>query len=132
MSKNKGTRAERELFHLFYNTNNFIPVRVAGSGSTPIPAPDLLVGNGLRSLAIECKSMKGTKKYIGNEKIQELLTFAQKFGAEPWIAMKFDYQGWFFLKPSDLERTKNNFVVSLEFAKEKGMRFEELVNGNNV
>ena len=69
--KGKGTRAERELFHMFYNTNKFLPLRVAGSGSTPIPAPDLLVGNGSRILAIECKAIKGTKKYLEQHSLVE-------------------------------------------------------------
>ena len=63
MSKKKGSRTERELFYLFYESS-WMPIRVAGSGSTPIPAPDLLVGNGKRVLAIECKAIKGTKKYF--------------------------------------------------------------------
>ncbi len=126
-SKRKGTRVERELFHMFSNTNIFIPIRVAGSGSTPIPAPDLLIGNGKRILAIECKAIKGTKKYLEQQQIQELITFAQKFGAEPWIAMKFDYQGWFFLKPSELARTKNGVPsISLKTAQQKALRFQDI------
>lgn len=127
MSKKKGTRSERELFHLFHQ-NNWMPCRIAGSGSTPIPAPDLIVGNGSRILAIECKSIKGNIKYIENEKIDELLTFSKRFGAEPWIAIKFDYQGWFFLPPEKLEKTKNGIpAISLKTAKEKALRFEDLI-----
>ena len=126
MSKKKGSRNERELFYLFYNSG-WMPLRTAGSGSTPIPAPDLLVGNGSRILAIECKSIKGKTKYIENERVEELLTFAQKFGAEPWIAMKFDYQGWFFLKPSELEKTKNGIpTISLKMAQQKALRFQDI------
>ena len=55
-NKGKGGRTERELIHMFYNTNIFMPLRVAGSGSTTLPAPDFLVGGKGRVLAIEFKS----------------------------------------------------------------------------
>lgn len=127
MSKKKGSRTERELFYLFYESS-WMPIRAAGSGSTPIPAPDLLVGNGKRVLAIECKAIKGTKKYFEQQQIQELLTFAEKFGAEPWIAIKFDYKGWFFLKPEELERTKNGIPsISIKTAQIKARKFHELI-----
>ena len=126
-SKGKGSRNERELFYLFYE-HDWMPLRTAGSGSTPIPAPDLLVGNGKRVLAIECKTIRGTKKYLEPQQIKELMIFAEKFGAEPWIAIKFDYQGWFFVKPSELEKTKNGMpAISLKNAQQKALRFQDMV-----
>ena len=68
MSKAKGSRAERELLGMFWE-NNFAGYRAAGSGSTPLPSPDLLVGNGKRYLAIECKSLKSKAKYLEEEQI---------------------------------------------------------------
>jgi|SRR3989338_3319647 len=119
--KKKGTRAERELFHWFYD-NGFMPCRIAGSGSTPLPSPDLVVGNGKKHYAIECKVLKSNIKYLYPEEMAELIEFAAKFGAEPWIAIKFDYKGWFFLKPEDTGRTKNGYYsISLELAKQKGL-----------
>ena len=56
-SKKKGTRAERELIHMFFKSEPWASVRVAGSGSMPFPCPDLVAGNGKRVLAIECKSL---------------------------------------------------------------------------
>ena len=120
-SKRKGTRFERELAHMFFD-HNWGCVRVAGSGSTPMPAPDILASNGKRYLAIECKVIGNTNKFFSEEDIQQLLKFSDKFGAEPWIAIKFDYKGWFFLKPEDTDRTKNGYYsISLELAKQKGL-----------
>ena len=129
MSKNKGSRTERELFHMFYD-NGHMPLRIAGSGSTPIPSCDLVVNCNSKHLAIECKSLKTDKKYMAEEDINQLKTFAEKFNAIPILALRFDRQAWYFLDVTDLsklEKTKNNFVISLEFAKNNGISFEELI-----
>jgi len=126
-SKRKGTRYERELFHMFWSTGTWSSLRSAGSGSTPLPAPDLIASNGSKILAIECKSIKKGIKYIEQEKIDELTEFSKKFGAEAWIAMRFDNFGWFFIKPEDLKKTKNNIPsISLKFAQKKALKFEDL------
>ena len=108
--KNKGTRGERELFHLLWNTKEWGVLRSAGSGSTPMPSPDLLASNGKRYLAIECKVIGNTNKFFSEEEIQQLLEFSNKFGAEPWIAIKFDYIGWYFLQPKEINKTKKSHV----------------------
>lgn len=102
-------------------------LRTAGSGSTSLPAPDLLVGNATRVLAIECKSGKGEYRYIDNNQVQELKIFAEKFGAEPWVGARFDGKGWFFIKAHELTSSGKNFVVSKKEAYEKGLRFEKLI-----
>jgi Holliday junction resolvase len=126
MSKAKGARAERELQRMFHE-KNFGTVRVAGSGSATIPAPDLLVGNGSRVLAIECKSLKNDKKYITKEQIKELKEFARRFGAEPWLGIRFDNKGWYFLKHEDFKKSEKSFIMSLELARKKGLSFDELI-----
>ena len=98
MSKVKGTRVERELFHMFWN-HDWGCVRTAGSGSTPLPAPDLLAGNGHRKLAIECKATGELRQYLTVKEVSELVEFSRKFGAEPWIAVRFDRKDWFFIYP---------------------------------
>ncbi|MBI4447966.1 hypothetical protein HY643_03220 [Candidatus Woesearchaeota archaeon] len=129
MGKAKGSRAERELFHMFWEAK-WHTVRSAGSGSTPLPNPDLIVGNAAekRILAIECKSLKAGKKYFSTAEINQLKYFAEGFGAEPWIAIRFDTIGWFFLKTQELPKTKGeSFAVSLGFAQKNGIKFEELI-----
>lgn len=131
-SKSKGTRYERELFHLFWK-NKWAACRSAGSGSTPLPSPDIIASNKQRTLAIECKSIKEGTKYIEKEKLASLIQFSSLFGAEPWLGMRFDNKGWFFLQPQDLEINKNeNYVISLELAYSKGKKFSELINSTTL
>ena len=61
--KGKGTAAENELIHRFWE-NEWVCVRVAGSGSTKYPAPDLLASNGHRKIVMEVKMVNATKKYF--------------------------------------------------------------------
>jgi holliday junction resolvase Hjr len=125
--KAKGSRAERELFHKLWL--HFGPcVRAAGSGSTTKPAPDLITSDGSRVIAIECKSVKGTKKYFEHEEIEQLVSFATGFGAEPWIAVRFDNKGWYFLEATNLSQSKGkSLLVSFELAQKNGKKFEEFL-----
>lgn len=112
---------------MFWDTGMWMPLRVAGSGSTTLPSVDLLIGGQGRYLAIECKSIKKGKKYIEKERINELKEFSKKFGAEPWLAMRFNNKPWYFLKIENLEESKSNYVVSLELVNKKGIIFEKLI-----
>ena len=130
--KAKGSRTERELTHMFNDTGLWAAIRVAGSGLTDDPNPDVLAGNNGRYLAVECKSIKGTSKYLYPEEIEQITSFASRFGAEPWIAIRFNHKGWYFLKPEQLEKTKSsNLVINVELAEEKGLRFEDLIKGED-
>ncbi len=126
-SKEKGTRAERELLHLFWE-QGWASSRMAGSGSIPLPSPDIIAGTKDRVLAIECKSIKKGGKYFYKEEIEQLKEFADRFGAEPWLGIRFDNIGWFFIQPEHLKQTEEgNFSVSLDLAKKKGLVFDVLV-----
>jgi Holliday junction resolvase len=124
--KDKGTNAERELIHMFWS-KGWAAVRVAGSGSSHYPSPDVLAGNNLRKLAIECKAVGSTSRYISIEQIDDLVKFSQIFGAEPWVGLRFDREEWLFIGIEDLEKTKNSYAANLGAAKRKGLLFEELV-----
>lgn len=125
--KNKGINAERELLHKFW-ANGFIAMRAPASGSIRYPCPDLLVGNALRKLAIECKTTKSSKQYISEDQINNLKRFSNIFAAEAWVAVRFGKE-WFFLTLEDLNQTKgNNYVISIETARNKGLLFEEIIN----
>lgn len=127
MSKKKGSRTERELVHLFHKFG-WGACRVAGSGSTTLPSPDLVAGKKGKVYAIECKSGKGTR-YIKEEQIEELKIFSQRFGAEPLIAIRFDNEDWFFLKIKDLKKGEGkNYVVNLDTVNKKGLKFGEIIN----
>ncbi len=126
-TKSKGSRAERELFHLLWEEFGAC-VRVAGSGSTSLPAPDLLASNGKRTFAIECKSIKGEKKYFSAEELEQLHIFAQTFGAEAWLAIRFDNKGWFFLLAQKIPKSKGeNYLVSYKQLRKEGLQFEEFI-----
>lgn len=128
-AKKKGTRAERELLHEFWK-NGWACSRTAGSGNTSLPAPDLLAGNGQNSFVFECKTFKKNHKYIEFEEILQLQTFAEKFGAQPFIALRFSRQPWYFLRISDLNKTKKAWGVSLSLARQKGLSLEEFLSQN--
>jgi len=126
-TKNKGSRAERELLHKFWD-NNWACIRIAGSGSVPLPVPDLLAGNTKRWLAIECKSIAGNSKFLYPDDVNQVIEFSKKFGSEPWLAIRFNNKGWHFLKTDQLETTKSgNYNITFNFCQEKGIKFEELV-----
>jgi Holliday junction resolvase len=125
-TKAKGTKHERDLIHKLWAAG-FASIRSAGSGSQRYPAPDILTGNNLRKLGIECKSSKNTTIYIPKQEITDLKTFCTTFGAEPWIAVKCKTEEWFFLNPEDILQTKKNYAITIKRAKSFGLLLEELL-----
>jgi len=124
--KSKGTNAERELIHLLWK-QGIAASRVAGSGSTRYPSPDIIAGNIDRKLAIECKSIKGNYKYIPKEDIEQLKEFSQVFGCESWIGLRFSKSEWLFVSLEDLSETEKSFSINRETAKRKGILITELI-----
>lgn len=125
--KRKGIAAEREILHKFWQ-NGWACIRVAGSGSSCYPSPDLLAGNKIKKVAIECKVINDTKKYFPLEEVEQLKKFSEMFGAQPWVAVKFSNKEWYFLTLEDLEETKSQFVVSIKTAELRGLLFEEFID----
>ncbi len=124
--KAKGTKGERELVK-FFNDSGWACIRIAGSGSSRYPSPDILAGNAIRRLAIECKVTKDKKKYIPKQEIAQLEIFSRKFGAESWIGVKFSGEKWYFIMLEDLKDTGVSLSISLELAKLRGLTAEELI-----
>ena len=102
----KGSKAERELMKILED-NGFGVVRVAGSGNND--KPDLLVSDGKRVSAIECKSTKLEYKYIDEIELENFFKFCRKFGARGWYAIRFNRIGWRFLP---IESIKGNRKVT--------------------
>jgi holliday junction resolvase Hjr len=121
-NKEKGAAAERELYHLFCAAG-FKCVRVAGSGTMQETACDLIVGKFKNKYSIEVKSCKSKKRYLEPKQIEEFIIFSEIFGLQPFIAVRFNREGWYFLKPQQLEKTPGGLAISLEDAKKKGKRF---------
>ncbi len=124
--KSKGINAERELIHLFW-ANGWSACRIAGSGSSRYPSPDVIAGNNVRRMAIECKVTKDIRQYFTKKQVNELQEFGKIFGADPWTAVKFNYVNWYFLTLEDIEPTPEVYSVSIESAKRKGFLFEEMI-----
>ena len=124
--KSKGTNTERELIHLFWK-NNWAAHRIAGSGSSHYPSPDIIAGNVLRKVAIECKSSRVTTIYLDKQEVDELKKFCSAFGAEPWISVRFLQEPWYFISTDDLHETEGHYGVSLTVAKQKGLLFDEFI-----
>ena len=124
--KAKGSKAERELIHLFWE-NGFGAMRAAGSGSTKHPSPDILAGNGKLFFAIECKASHKHVKYLDKDEINQLEYFSNSFGARPVVAIRFDNDHWYFMNITDLHETPKCFSVNFELAKKKGLSFDEMI-----
>ena len=121
-NKEKGSKAERELYQMFIE-NSYRAVRVAGSGMMENTSCDLIAGKPGKKYCIEVKSSKKPVKYITKKQIEEFMIFASMFGLKPVIALRFNREGWFFLNPKNLEDSGKNWCITLEKARKKGRRF---------
>ncbi|HLF53660.1 MAG TPA: Holliday junction resolvase Hjc [Candidatus Nanoarchaeia archaeon] len=122
-NKAKGSKAERELLEIL-TKNGWRAARVAGSGVNDNSPCDLVAGKlGKKGFVIEAKSSKKTSIYITKEQISDFVLFSQMIGLSPVIALRFNYEGWFFISPSQLKDTGKAFAVSLATAKAEGKRF---------
>jgi len=122
----KGANAERELMHLFFKAG-FSVVRIAGSGTSPLPAPDIIALKKGRIIAIECKARKAKNLAITVAQIQELLDWAKKAGSEHFVGWKIPRKGWFFLKPGQMRNTGKFFTISQKDAMAKGKGLDSLI-----
>ncbi len=125
-AKRKGSVAERDLISLFWD-KDWSAHRIAGSGSSRYPSPDIIAGNPLRKLAIEVKITKDEVKYFTKEEIDGLRFFCEIFGAEAWVAVKFPKEEWYFFSLEDLRETSKSFVVKKEDISIKGLSFSDLL-----
>jgi holliday junction resolvase Hjr len=124
--KSRGSDAERELVHMFWNAG-WAAFRAAGSGSVALPVPDVIAGNAARKLAIEAKITTSDTKYFTQKEIEDLQTFCTKFGCECWVAVRFFRKTWRFIAIEDLRKTDASHVITQEDSERKGLTFEELV-----
>lgn len=124
----KGSAEERDLVHKLWD-KNFAAMRApASGGATKKPLPDVIAGNGDKYLAIEVKTTTKDKIYVDFPQIDALKEFAQIFGAEPYLAIKFKYTKWLFLKPEIMERTKNNnYKIEKNYSLEHGLELDEII-----
>ncbi len=124
--KEKGSKAERELVTMFWNAG-WAAIRVAGSGLTKKPNPDVIAGNGVRRIAVECKTTKQIRKYLTREDVNQLIEFSRKFGAEPWFGIRINNMKWYFIGVEELEQTEKGYVITIPLLKRRGLLFEQLM-----
>ena len=126
--KQKGSNAERELLHLFWD-KGWACLRCAGSGSMKYPGPDLIAGSreSNRRMAIECKTSKSEKIYLNQWDVDQLKFFSEIFDARPYFAVKFTRKDWIFLTLEDIEKTKSGFVIDMNVAERRGILLDELL-----
>jgi Holliday junction resolvase len=122
-NKAKGSKAERELLDIL-TENGWRAARVAGSGVNDNSPCDLIAAKvGRQGCVIEAKSSKKTSIYITKEQISDFVLFSQIIGLKPVLALRFNYEGWFFISPQQLKDTGKYFAASLKDAKIEGKRF---------
>ncbi len=132
-SNTKGNRRERELVN-WLDENGWAVMRAPASGAaTERDLPDVLFGNGDRFIATETKASNGDPIYLDQEEVEALRYFAENFGAEPHVSVKFDTEygdpsygedrpGFYFIHIDDLYQTDGgNYRVKKETAQESGV-----------
>jgi Holliday junction resolvase len=117
---NKGANAERELIHMLFKRGLAV-LRVAGSGSTSLPSPDVVAMKPGMQLAIECKAWSKAYLRISNAQMEELYKWSEMAGAELYIAWKIPRKGWRFLKPEQFNDSPKGFNISLKKALSQGI-----------
>ncbi len=122
----KGANAERELMHLFFK-EGFSVVRIAGSGTSPLPAPDIIAIKKGRIIAVECKARKSSHLAITIEQIGELTQWVAIAGGEALVGWKIPRKGWFFLIPSQFNKTAKFFIISQKNAMKEGKSLRDVI-----
>ena len=129
----KGINVERSLVKKLWE-NGFATIRVpaSGAGSSRYPMPDIISGNGKRYLAFEVKYTSNKILYVDKHDINELKDFSEIFGAEPYLAVKFnDDKKFYFLIIDDLIMTRsNNYKITRELTLEKGLTLDMLIKNS--
>lgn len=124
---NKGANAERELIHTLSDLG-FAVLRVAGSGVSPLPSPDVVALKDGRILAFECKAWKGSYLAIPLVTMNDEVNWAKTAGAEFFIAWKIPRDGWLFVRAANFHNAGKNFMISLQDAKRNSISLEVLAS----
>jgi Holliday junction resolvase len=125
-NKAKGSNAERELLLELYN-NKFAVARVAGSGSSKIPCPDIIALKNQKGLILECKTKIGEYLNIKPGQIEELKIFERLSGFPAFIVWRLEKNKWYFIHYSKMKKTKKAFSIKKKDIIEKGSIFSEFI-----
>lgn len=120
----KGSRGERELIEILEEQYGFVCMRAPASGAgTKRELPDVIAGDGENFYVMEVKRWDRDVdyEYLTKDEVNDLAYFAKMFGAEYYVAVRFDYGEWGFFKKDELRETKKSYRVD-EFKKpERGV-----------
>jgi Holliday junction resolvase len=116
----KGANAERELIHILFKKGLAV-LRVAGSGTSSLPCPDVVAMKPGLQLAIECKAWSKAYLSISNAQMAELRSWAKKAGTDFYVAWKIPRKGWRFLKPMQFNKGKKGYNISMKKALSHGI-----------
>jgi len=126
-NKQKGSNAERELLFALFN-KGFAVSRVAGSGSSQLPTPDVLAFKSGKALAIECKTKKGEYLNIRDEQVEELLLWEKLSGLNAYIAWRLGKDKWYFIGLNGLKKTKKAYSIKKTEIFENGLIFDKFIS----
>jgi len=116
----KGANAERELIHMLFDRGMAV-LRVAGSGKTSLPAPDVIALKPGMQLAIECKAWNKAYLSISNAQMAELKQWSEMAGSELYVAWKIPRKGWRFLREEQFNKGTKGYNISLKKALSHGI-----------
>ncbi|RLI35003.1 Holliday junction resolvase [Candidatus Bathyarchaeota archaeon] len=125
----KGVKEERELVKIL-DRLGFAVLRAPASGSrTKLDRPDIVAGRRGLIIALEVKTTSRERLYLRKESIEQLIRFSDRFGAKPFLAVKFKRKrrGWLLVEVGSLEKTEKGFKINFKEALENGFPPETLV-----
>ena len=126
--KRMGIRHEQDLVKLFKD-NDFSACRLVASG---VSNPDILAADGEQIIILEVKTSRTVFIKIRSKQIYTLRTFAEKFKAKAYIAVKFiNRSNWRFVELKYLNVGIKGFSLDYNTAELKGISFDELLSNES-
>ncbi len=125
----KGFEKERDLVHRFWRAG-VAAVRAPASGARAkhIFYPDVVAIYKGRVIVLEVKYRgEPGPVYVEKEKLEKLRDFAERAGAEVYIAVKYGRSEWRFIKPEDCRETGNGVRVDPDLLREKGLTLQGII-----
>lgn len=122
----KGANAERELLQKL-SQQGFAIVRAAGSGTTPLPSPDLVALKGKKRFGFECKAWNSNYLHLDHQQMEELVNWGEIAHTEMLIAWKVPLKGWLFLSPKDFKKASKTYIISRKNAFKASRKLEVII-----
>ena len=127
MSK-KGTNYEYQVMNIFEN-NGYAALRSLGSGGgTKKGRPDVLVGNCRNIFGFEIKQRGGDVCYINKSQVDKLNDFCYRFGASPYIIVKFGRMPFYVFDENSMIPCEKSYKISVEDIG-RGIELNDFISG---